>query len=257
MKRYISVLLIALIVLAALFVRKNTFWINHWQGDQCYYLSLAMKLEKYGLAEYNLRGVDVGTINLTQKGEARLLFPRSAVKGSTGMILSSLVAFGNVHYNIPLFLNAPGFPYALIVSHKLFAREGQPYTALLCPVNKITIATRPHVIFQAQFFAVIVPLFFSLMTIVTVFLLGKIIFSETIGVIAAFLYSIHPISVFTSQKIWADDMLTFFIALSVLVYLISFEKSKYLLALIAGILCGFAVLTKQTAIFLIPACRDR
>ena len=253
MKRYIPVLLLVIIVLAALFVRKNTFWINHWQGDQCYYLSLAMKLEKYGLAGYNLRGVNVGVIDIVPEGNVRLLFPKPTDNGGKGLILSALIRTGNVHYDIPLFLNAPGFPLALIISNKLFAQEGQPYTALFSNVNRILIEKKPYLIFRAQFFAVIVPLFFSLMTIVTVFLLGKLIFSETVGLCAAFLYSIHPISVFTSQKIWADDMLTFFIASSVLVYLISFGKSKYLLALLAGILCGFAVLSKQTAIFLVPA----
>ena len=55
-KIIISILLVLIMVFAFL-VRRNTFWLPHWQGDQSHYLGLAMKLDKFGLDYYNLRGI--------------------------------------------------------------------------------------------------------------------------------------------------------------------------------------------------------
>jgi len=257
LKKLTPFLLLAAILGFAFLIRINTFWISHWSGDQCHYLCLAMKLEKGGLKDYNLRGLDVFTIELS-KNEAdtiSLVFPTKARENDKGMILNARVAMGLSYYDVPLFQNAPGFPLMLMLSHKLFSAASQPHSTVLTRLgqaNKILAETKPKVVFQAQFFAVIVPLFFSILTIALIFFMGRRLFSEEVGLYAAFIYAIDPVNIFTSQRIWADDMLTFFIALSVFIFMLALDKEKPAISLLGGLACGIGILAKQTALIIVP-----
>ena len=73
------------------------------------------------------------------------------------------------------------------------------------------------------------------------------LFSERIGLYAAFMLAANPVSILTSYKLWADDMVAVFVALSVLLFIISKNKEKIWISFIAGLSCGIAVLTKQNA----------
>ena len=121
----ITVLVIGILVFAFL-VRRNTFWLPHWQGDQSHYLSLAMKLDNFGLDGYNLRGVKIKFIKFEPTGTLRLAYVLPlADPRQKGDILRGLEMFGIDYYDMPLYYKAPAFSYALFLSHKVFAKAQQ------------------------------------------------------------------------------------------------------------------------------------
>lgn len=232
----------------AIFLRFPTFKLPHDNGDQLFYLGLAMKLDKFGFSEYTLRGVDLKGNNFILG-----LFPTQEQKGS---LLRNLERTGVTYYDEPLFHRAYGFPYALMLSHRIFAKA-QPYLTLKTSgwdekMGRV-YSEGAEKTWVAQFYASIVPFVFSILFILTTYLLAKMLFSDKVAIISAFLISISPIEILCSQKIWADTMLSFFVALTVLFFFLAKEKNSLLLSFIAGLSCGIAVLTKQTGGFIIIA----
>ncbi|MFH1767777.1 MAG: phospholipid carrier-dependent glycosyltransferase [Candidatus Omnitrophota bacterium] len=238
------------LLLVSFFIRLPGFYLPHNHGDQIQYLALAMKLDNSGLGGYNLRGV-----NLQQDDREIVLGLFPAEEGSRGTLLGQFP----LYYDAPLFHKPPLFPYALMLSHKLFASY-KPYVAvqrdLGLKVLYIRLKTLPKVkiLFNAQFYCTIVPVFFSLLLITATFFMGKLLFSHTSGFYAAMLLSFSPIPLLTSQRIWADDMLAFFILMAFILYYLARERRNTFLSVLAGVCCGLAILTKpngNVAIFII------
>lgn len=249
MKKKMSVnfILLLVILIFAAYIRFPTFKLPHDNGDQFFYLGLAMKLDKFGVSEYTLRRIDL-------KGNDSILglFPAKEQKGS---LLKNLDRVGVHYYDEPLFHRSYGFPYALMFSHRMFAR-GKPYLALNTTGRdeKGRVYSKDaNKTWFAQFYAAIVPFIFSILSILATYLLAKKFFSEKIALISAFLISISPIEILCSQKIWADTMLSFFVTLTVLFFFLAKEKNNLFLYFIAGTTCGIAVLTKQTGGFILIA----
>jgi len=247
----VGALLLAVLILA-LSVRMNTFWLPHWMGDQCHYVSLAMKIDKLGFDNYNLRKVDGKSINVTPDGKIQLIYPSLTDNPkSKGMILEGLEAYGIRYYDQPFFHKPPALSYMIMWSHKLFAPDKDKYTIVLTNIGKYLNKVKPAIFFKAQFYAAVVPLFFSIGLSLAAFAIGRLLFSSRVGIYAAFLMAIHPVSIMTSQKIWADDMLSFFVSLSFIALILSVKYKKDWLVALAGALCGIGVLTKQSAGYLV------
>ncbi|MBN1354527.1 MAG: glycosyltransferase family 39 protein [Candidatus Omnitrophica bacterium] len=258
MRRIFKSVLCAIILFAilgfAFQMRATTFWLPHWQGDQSHYISLAMKLEKLGFSYFNLRGINVGKIMLGKDNEVKIVYPvLNKDITSTGEILEGLHAVGIHYYDQPFFHKPPGFPYVLLFSHKLFAIDNLPYTVIASDIGRFLLRSRPVSLLKVQFWATLVPLAFGLGTILCTFLLGKTLFSYRTGLYASFMMAIHPVAIMTSQKIWADDMVAFFVILSVLTFILAIKRKSGWISLAAGISCGVAVLAKQTGGYLLIA----
>lgn len=246
-KLRVSIILLLIILIFAVFSRLPTFKLPHDNGDQLFYLGLAMKLDKFGFSEYTLRGLDV-------MGN-RSVLGLFAAQEQKGGLLKNLESTGVHYYDEPLFHRPYGFPYALMFSHGLFAR-GKPYLAL----NTTGRDEKGRVYSQdagktwfVQFYAAFVPFLFSLLFILATYFLARMLFSEKIGLISAFLISISPIEILCSQKIWADTMVSFFVVLTVLLSFLAKEKNNFLLFFVAGMISGIAVLVKQSGGFIIIA----
>ncbi|MFC1480616.1 hypothetical protein ACFL5Y_04155, partial [Candidatus Omnitrophota bacterium] len=54
-KKIVIIAFLAILVLAFT-LRKHTFDLPHWSGDQHQYIGLAFKLDTQGMSGYNLRG---------------------------------------------------------------------------------------------------------------------------------------------------------------------------------------------------------
>jgi hypothetical protein len=239
-------LFLLLIILAfAVFLRLPTFKLPHDNGDQLFYLGLAMKLDGFGFSGYTLRGIDL-------KGNNSILglFPAKEQKGS---LLKDLDGKGVHYYDEPLFHRPYGFPYILMLSHRIFADDGEYLT-----LNTSGRDERGRVYSEDakrswgfQFYAVFIPFLFSIFFILATYFLAKLLFSERIALISAFLISISPVEMLSSQRIWADTMLSFFVVLTVLFFFLAREKKNLSLSFMAGITCGIAVLVKQTAGFIL------
>lgn len=238
------------ILLLAFDLRKNTFNLPHFRGDEHHYIGLAFKLDTQGISGYSLRAINMlGNSqypNLVQFGLAQ----------DKGEILKSLAAGGITYYDEPLHHIPFGFPAALMISHKIFA-PGQPYYALAIPNDTELIRKAPpgvglryfrfpKDVSGKQFYAIIVPLFFSLLLIVITYFLAKILFNDQwVALTAMFLMAISPVDLLTSQKVWADDMTAALAALGAFLYCLAVKKNYLLLALAGGISCGLSIITKQ------------
>jgi len=78
--------------------------------------------------------------------------------------------------------------------------------------------------------------------------LGKYLFSNLVGIIAALLMAVSPINILASQRIWADETVTFFVLAAIFFWYASIKKDKLLLSGLAGILLGCALLTKDSSL---------
>jgi hypothetical protein len=246
MKKIKTVLLLVILTFAIL-VRIPTFKLPHDNGDQLFYLGLAMKLDKFGVSGYTLRGIDL-------KGNSSILglFPAGEQKGS---LLENLDRAGAHYYDEPLFHRPYGFAYALMFSHRMLDR-GKQYLTLNTSARdeKGRVYSKDAgTNWALQFYAAVVPFLFSIFFILATYFLARMLFSERIALISAFLISISPIEILSSQKIWADTMLSFFVVLTVLLFFLAKEKDNLLLSFMAGVACGVAVLVKQTAGFILIA----
>jgi Dolichyl-phosphate-mannose-protein mannosyltransferase len=239
--------LLLLLIALHLTIRHYTFWLPHYRGDQVQYTALAMKLEHSGLKGFNLRNVDIYFTDQTKNINA--IMPS---QNETGVLLEQLKNSGVGYYDIPLFHKPPALPIAILLSKKIL---GFPDNYLLVRYNlgKNVLTIKPSQYVLAQCYAVIVPLFFSLLLMCFTFLLGRILFSTRTGLYAAFMIAVNPISILTSYKIWTDDMVSAFVILSVLLYIISRKRNIAWLSLSSGLACGIAFLGKQSGGFILPA----
>ena len=246
----LSILSITAILLFAFFIRRHTFDLPHYRGDQHHYVGLAFKLDTQGISGYNLRGID------TYYSRKYPELVRLAPSEGKGQMLESLALGGITYYDEPLHHMPFGFPAAIMLSHKIFA-SGQPYFLLWIPNDAKVIQEVPSGkglssfkfnpdIAGLQFYSIIVPLFSSLALILLVYMLSQILFKDdVIAIAASFLMAIAPVDILTSQKIWADDMTAMLAALAALLYILSVKKNKVFIAFLAGIFCGFSIITKQ------------
>ena len=246
-KKTTAASLLLVLIVFHLAIRYNTFWLSHTAGDQVQYAGLAMKLEKFGLSGYTLRGIDIYYID--EQKQVIALLPS---KDRDGSLLTGLKRSGAGYYDIPFFHKAPAFPVAILLSKHIFRPKGD-YLLVREHLGPKVFTEKPRIFFDSQFYAVIVPFLFSLGLVLLTFFLGSKLFSERIGFYAAFILAANPVGILTSCKLWADDMLAFFVALSVLLYLISLGRNRAWISFLAGLSCGMAVLTKQNGGLIFPA----
>ncbi len=252
LKKIAVFLVLLLILVFAFWIRSKAFWLPHWQGEQKHYVVLAMKLDKVGFGSgYNLRGTDLGNSILPENPPIELTYCRPALEALKGNFVQTLKMAGHSYYDEPLYYNPPLFPYLLMASHKLFANQALFYGVCTSNLGEKVRSVKPKIIFQAQFWAVIVPLFFNLGVIIMTFLFGVRFFNEKIGLWASFLMAVNPVSIFLAHRVGPEDMLTFFMALSLFLYLIFLQKKNYLGIAAAGFSGALAILTKQTGILLL------
>ncbi|KJJ85220.1 membrane protein containing Glycosyl transferase, family 39 domain protein [Candidatus Omnitrophus magneticus] len=248
-KKIASLLIFFGIIIFAFLLRTPTFNLPHFRGDEHHYISLAFKLETQGIDGYNLRGVDI----YSAKGYPELLTIVPAK--DKGHILKGLEQIGVTYYDEPLHHMPWGFPAALIISHKIFARN-EPYRMLTANDMEIIKQNPPGVglrnfrfpkeIVNQQFYALFLPLFFSLATIALIYFIVMNLYNDKwVAFTAMFLMAISPIDLLTSQKIWADEQTLFFAVLAIFLYILSVKKNISLLAFLAGISCGISTITKQ------------
>ncbi|MBN1868976.1 MAG: glycosyltransferase family 39 protein [Candidatus Omnitrophica bacterium] len=225
-------------------LRFNTFWLAHYRGDQNQYTGLAMKIQHFGMKGYTLRGIDVKPYD--EENNILAMFPSEDEEGD---LIRGFKSSGSGYYDIPFFHKGPAFSIAIFLSHQIFSRN-KDYLLVYSHLGKEVFKRKPKEFFFSQFYAVIIPLFFSMMLMLLTLSLGKMSFSGRIGIYAAFMLAVNPVSILTAHKIWADDMLAAFVALSALLFLIAQSKQNAWFSFFSGICCGIAVLAKQTGILI-------
>jgi hypothetical protein len=239
-----------LILTMAAWLRINTFWLSHTHDEEVAHVALAMKLDCCGLPGYTFYGLDYESFSLDGKNSITELMP--AIEGDEGGYLRALRHRGiESYYHKPLHHVPPAFPFLLMLSQKSLG-GGKGYFLSSSRPPRLMANERPAQLRMAQLYAAAVPFVFSLLLVLLTFMLGKRLFGPMAGLIAAALMAISPVSIFVSQKIWAEEVSLVFILISFLFVLKGYAKRSLWPGLAAGAAAGLAFLTKQTAgIFLL------
>jgi len=126
-------------------------------------------------------------------------------------------------YNQPIFLRPPLFVYLLSMCDS----------------------------FRAQ---LLIPLLAGLGVIWTTFFLGKrLALPQSTSLLACIVLACCPILLFTSVHIWADILLALLVCLTLLLFLLAIERNAKSLFASAGVAFGLAILSKETAVLMLPA----
>lgn len=88
-------------------------------------------------------------------------------------------------------------------------------------------------------------------TVFLIFILGKKLFSKTIGLAASLFYAISVFPIQAAHFYAVDTILTFFILFTLYLLILFYEKPSKKRALIAGFLIGVSLATKTSALVLI------
>lgn len=241
--RILTFVIIGIILLFAACLRIHTFYLPHNHGDQLFYLGLAMKLEKFGLKGYNLKGIDIiGDNNLLAVVES---------KGEKGSLLETLEKDNVFYYSKETLSNMPpAFSYLLMFSHRIFS-PNKLFLSVNRNLGPFAILLRPKIFLESQFYAVWINFAFSLLFILMVFFLGRLFFNENVGLWASLLISIAPVDILTSQRLWSDEMISFFTILSVFLFWRGKIKKNLLFIGLSGISAGIAAISKQSGFFIV------
>jgi len=97
----------------------------------------------------------------------------------------------------------------------------------------------------------IIPLFATL-SIYLIYILGKELFDKRVGLYSAIFFSLIPINIYTSEKIWADSFVLFFIILIFINFWKGYEKGNIKNKVLFGLFMALAVLTRYTALWVVP-----
>ena len=224
------------LILISVILRIPGFFLSHSSNDELIHTGLALKIDKYGAGvfrgRYNLYNIDINPKN-------KLLN-----LSLTGKEIGKLVSSFGYWESHTLSHHPPLFSAFLALSHRVFARN-KPYF-----LADSLLGTRD---IPYQFYAGIVPFLFSILLIIATYLLGKILFNQELGLLSALLFSVTPVELLTSQKIWADDMASFFAILAVIFYFYGLKNNKNVFSCLSGISCGLSVLTKMNGYFIAVA----
>jgi 4-amino-4-deoxy-L-arabinose transferase-like glycosyltransferase len=106
-----------------------------------------------------------------------------------------------------------------------------------------------------EFTAVLYPLVCSIATIFLIFLLGKLLFNENIGLLAGFLFSFFPLNVIWSTQLYPDVIANLLVGLIVYFFLKGeYGKDKKIQLInyfLSGIFIGIGYMTKVTTLLII------
>lgn len=130
------------------------------------------------------------------------------------------------YFSKPLFKYPPGYAGMIAISMKLLKDNllGAAYVSLI-------------------FGSLLIPL---------IYLMGQLTFGRTVGIVAAFLIYMDPVSIICSQKIWPDIPLAFFMTLTVYLFMLASKKTSMLLYFLSGISSSISVYIKYPGILTVP-----
>ena len=103
-------------------------------------------------------------------------------------------------------------------------------------------------VFLGVKFQILLPVFAAALTVLVIFAIGKELYDDNAGLIAALIFSVCPIVLHASTKIWIDALLTLFCTLSVYLSILAVKKERVLWYILAGVSFGMAVLSKISAL---------
>ncbi len=127
---------------------------------------------------------------------------------------------------------------------------GWPNIGFRAPVLPYTIALFSFL--KLNFFIpVIIPLI-GTFNVFLVYVLGKELFNKKIGLYAMILFSLVPINLYTSGKIWSDSVFVFFMLLTFISLWRGFELGNKRFKILFGLFFSLSLLSRYTAMWFAP-----
>lgn len=240
--KIISVLLFTAILLFSVVIRLFIFDLAHKGSDEMQYIGLAYKIDKCGMKSYNLRNL---FYNYDLDG---MLFHIDDIADESSIsVLEGIPKY----YDAPLFHKPPALPFAIMISYKLFGGAKGYVSAVRTPQDKIK-AIYGKRLKDAQFYISITCLFFTIFAVGVIFLITQKMFDAETGFYSAFLFSVTPITIMTSVRLWTDIPALAFMFFALYIYLKAREKQSLIEAVVAGVVIACAGLTRTVMLILLP-----
>lgn len=126
-------------------------------------------------------------------------------------------------------------------------------TTTFFPLLPIIIAGTARVLQNYTVSGYLVMAFFGSLVLVPVYLLGKHLVSEKIGLMAAALAAVYPLLAYYSSRIYTEAVYTFFLLVAIFFVWQLLERPRFVHAAIAGGSLGLAYLTNPGAVFYLVA----
>jgi hypothetical protein len=235
-----DILLIILVLFLAFLLRAGTFSSLHNSWDEIYYTCVSMKLDAQGFAGYNLQnvGFDVKQDYVrvyVETDKSKALLRRKDLSA----------------YNEPVFYVPPVFPVLLKLSHDAFS-NGSDHLFIDHHVWSAGEKRRRFVFYFKELYKTVVPLVFSLLTILMVMLFCLKYFDPEVSFYAGLLLSVNPVDIMASNKIWTDCIFTFFFTATLLLLYHAYQKKSTAVVLVSAIMAGLAMLTRNFGVVLWP-----
>lgn len=89
-----------------------------------------------------------------------------------------------------------------------------------------------------------------LASIFVYFIGKKLTGSKWVGIISVLIFSLSPLAIYFQRRVLLDNIMTFWMLLSLMLILYNNNKLRYLIA--SAVSFGFAILSKENAVFLLP-----
>jgi len=90
------------------------------------------------------------------------------------------------------------------------------------------------------------------MSILLVYILGQNMFNKKVGFYGAVFFSLIPINIFTSDKIWTDPLIVFFLLLTFISFWKGYENNNNKHKILFGLFLALSLLSRYTTLWIIP-----
>lgn len=101
----------------------------------------------------------------------------------------------------------------------------------------------------------LIPLLVPILSTASVYLvyrLGALMFNKRAGLYASIFFCLVPLNIYTSEKIWVDAPVVFFVLLTFLSFWRGYERGEKKHKILFGLYLGLALLTRYTAMWIAP-----
>lgn len=94
--------------------------------------------------------------------------------------------------------------------------------------------------------------FFATASVFLVYILGKNMFNKNIGLYGATFFSLIPINIFCSERIWTDSFVVFFILLTFISFWKGYEGNNKRYKILFGLFLALSLLARYTTLWITP-----
>lgn len=93
---------------------------------------------------------------------------------------------------------------------------------------------------------------FAALSVYLVYILGKNLFNKEVGLYSSMIFSVVPIHLLCSEKVWSDVLVVFFMLLTFISFWIGYEKNNKKHKVLFGVFLALSILSRYTAMWLVP-----